>query len=233
MPLDPDLREQTLLPWGYEAEARASVALDGETFTVDNWRPDVALSGLAGSGKDTAAQVLVERHGYTVGKFARPLYEAVAKLDPYLPNGRRLSRQVELQGWEEAKRWHPEVRRLLQVFGTEVGREMFGAEFWVERAAAWRRTIDGPVVWTDTRFPNEVEYVTGRIDGRREWAKSVSCIGLWVHVERPGQTIEGAGHASESSLPALTEADAVIVNDGTVSTLQGRLQRALGLWGAA
>lgn len=184
-------------------------------------RPDIALSGLAGSGKDTAAQVLVEHYGYTVGKFAKPVYDAVLALDPYVnTQGLRLADKVERQGWEYVKRWVPETRRLLQVMGTEVGRGMFGPDFWVEQAARWRLGVQGPVVWTDTRFPNEVAYVAGDRDMRHVLSQRH---GLWVHIDRPGQTLEGVGHASESSLPDTAEADYVITNDGSVAHLHSKV----------
>jgi len=44
-----------------------------------------------------------------------------------------LSEDVDDYGWQIAKQ-NPAVRRLLQVFGTEVGRKQFGSEFWVDIA---------------------------------------------------------------------------------------------------
>ena len=39
---------------------------------------------------------------------------------------------IEERGYTEAKAEFPEVRRLLQVFGTEVGRDLFGENVWVD-----------------------------------------------------------------------------------------------------
>lgn len=191
-----------------------SVAIETPLHPAGVFLPDVALSGLAGAGKDTAAQALVDELGYTVGKFAKPLYDAVLKLNPYDEHGNRLADRVSKHGWEVVKRNQPEARRLLQVFGTEVGRDMFGQDFWVDRAAAWRSGVQGPVVWTDCRFPNEVDYVQAR------------CCGLWVHIERPGQQVEGAGHASEGALAERLELatyDFTILNDGGLATLHHRI----------
>lgn len=171
----------------------------------------VALSGLAGAGKDTAAEVLVAQ-GWVVGKFAAPLYAAVEVLNPYVTHsGQRLSHLLGLFGWDHVKRNYPEVRRLLQVMGTEIGRDIIGEDTWIDAAHRWRCEQDAPIVFTDARFPNEIEYI--RNQG-----------GVWVHIIRPGQATEGAGHASESSLPDPYDgpagADLILYNDGSVAKLQ-------------
>lgn len=178
-------------------------------------RRPIGLSGLAGSGKDTAADALRE-HDYVVGKFARPLYEAVLTLDPWIrtamivpPQTERLSALVRRDGWEHVKRTYPEVRRLLQVMGTEVGRNIIGEDTWVNAADLWYDQQDAPVVWTDMRFPNEVAWLRSRG-------------GLWVHIERPGHEPEGQGHASEGAIDPV-EADYVLTNNGTVEELRNAL----------
>jgi aspartyl/asparaginyl beta-hydroxylase (cupin superfamily) len=50
---------------------------------------------------------------------------------------------------------------LLQVFGTDVGRELFGETFWIDqafkRAAEYQR-----VVFSDVRFPNEAKAIQNK-----------------------------------------------------------------------
>ena len=159
--------------------------------------PHVALTGKARAGKDTAGRWLVERLGYHRVAFADGVREVALAIDPYVFGKLRLSAFVATYGWELAKE-EPEVRRLLQVIGTEAGRNVFGEHVWVDLAL--RRAPTGvPLVFTDVRFPSEAEAV------RRLGA-------VVVRIERAGD------HASETALDGYP-VDAVIRNDGTVDDL--------------
>lgn len=122
----------------------------------------IGLSGYAQSGKDTIANHLVEHYGYTKVSFADPIREALYKLNPYVRVGdmppTALAMAVDHLGWEDLKRLSPDTRELLQRLGTEVGREMFGKDFWVNQAMLKAREHDN-VVFADVRFPNEVEAI--------------------------------------------------------------------------
>lgn len=125
----------------------------------------IGLSGYARSGKDTIAGMLIGLHGYGNKAFATPIRKAILTLDPILENGSHLSAVVSDFGWEIAKA-KTEVRRLLQVFGTEVGREMFGENFWVDQAFKGLLT-SSRVVFTDVRFPNEAARI--KLYGGQIW----------------------------------------------------------------
>lgn len=119
----------------------------------------IGLSGYAQVGKDTVANYLVEKYGFVKVSFADPIREALLKLDPHisdypgLPNI-KLSWIVKKGGWEEVKANSPYTRNLLQRLGTEVGREMFGDDFWVTQGLLRAKEHDR-VVFADVRFPNE------------------------------------------------------------------------------
>jgi hypothetical protein len=108
-----------------------------------------------------------------------------------------------LGSWEGLKERAPGVRVLLQRFGSDVGREMFGEGFWVEQA--FRGLGDEDVVFTDVRFPNEAEAIRGR--GGVVW-----------NVVRPGVGVAN-GHVSECALDGFVF-DATIVNDGSLDDLE-------------
>lgn len=164
----------------------------------------IGVLGLKRSGKDTFASRLVDAHGFTRLAFADVMREALLALDPYVTHvemweeeslgaslyvGTRLERlsdYVGLHGWERAK-GHPEVRRLLQRFGTEAGRNIHGEDVWVNLTAAQVAAVPGPVVITDVRFPNEVDYV------RRNGGKT-------ARITRAGIVPDPNGHASETSV---------------------------------
>lgn len=124
----------------------------------------IGLSGYAQTGKDTVANYLVEHHGFVKISFADPIREALYKLSPYVRVGdmppTSLAIAVDHMGWEDLKRFSPDTRELLQRLGTEVGREMFGKDFWVNQAML-RAKEHGNVVFADVRFENEVEAIFG------------------------------------------------------------------------
>lgn len=121
----------------------------------------LGLSGYARAGKDTLADCLVANYGFTKKSFAQPMKDALAALDPNIDvDGYRLHLSTALDkiGWEPLKAMSTEIRPLLQRFGTEVGRQMFGENFWVDLAL--NSIPDGDkVVFADVRFPNEADAI--------------------------------------------------------------------------
>lgn len=110
----------------------------------------IALTGYAGVGKDTWADQLVERHGYTKLAFADKLKDLLLAADPvtaYLVNHR---------GWDDAKRVYPEIRTRLQSTGM-AAREILGKDVWINPLI--REATSGGhshVVVSDVRLKNEL-----------------------------------------------------------------------------
>lgn len=121
----------------------------------------LGLSGWARSGKDSVAEFLEERCGYLKMSFAQPMKDALVTLNPMvdvLDNRVNLKTALGGMDWDYLKSVSTEIRPLLQRLGTEVGRQMFGEDFWVEQAI--KAIPDGAkVVFADVRFPNEAEAV--------------------------------------------------------------------------
>lgn len=170
----------------------------------------VALAGKAGSGKNALAQHLVERYGFTEIAFADAIRDAAIALNPLVPidmghNGElikstmRLGTLVDSVGWETAKRENVEVRELLQRLGTEVGRQIIEPDIWVTIAINRAIAAGGRVVFTDCRFPNEVESV--RNNG-----------GLLVRIHRPDVDAI-SDHVSETAIEDIP-ADLTVMNVG-------------------
>lgn len=117
----------------------------------------IGLSGYARSGKDTVAELLVLNYGFKRMAFADGIREALLALNPILHDGHRLNEVVGMYGWEVAKS-KDEVRRLLQVLGTEVGRKLINEDVWV-----WllfnKINTDERIVIPDVRFPNEAKMI--------------------------------------------------------------------------
>ena len=118
----------------------------------------IGFTGKARAGKNTAAQYFIDR-GYIQTSFAEPVYESAWKLNPWieLPSKYlRLQTLIREVGWEYAKRYS-DVRQTLQRVGTELGREVFGQDCWLD---IWKRSIPGEnVVVTDVRFDNEAKAI--------------------------------------------------------------------------
>lgn len=122
----------------------------------------IGLSGYAQVGKDTVANYLVENYGFTKVSFADPIREALYTLNPYVRVGdmppTALANAVDHMGWEEVKVFSSDTRELLQRMGTEVGRDMFGKDFWVNQGLLRAKEHEN-VVFADTRFINEAEAI--------------------------------------------------------------------------
>jgi hypothetical protein len=167
----------------------------------------IGISGWAQSGKDTFAQVLIEEAGFTRMSFAEPMRQALLLLNPLVTVAGIPLSLVDVvadRGWEGAKRDTPETRGLLQRFGTEVGREMFGTDFWVNYL------LDGlehsKVVITDVRYLNEASAIVRRG-------------GQMLRVERPGVRPANA-HPSENSLDDYPNFAVTVPNDRGVAELR-------------
>lgn len=127
------------------------------------------LTGYAGSGKDTAANYLVEKHGFTRVAFADKLREFCLEIDPRVSSRDRsnypgerflLSTLVDEFGWDTAKREYIEVREFLQGVG-HGARVSFGDLFWIERALTPEVLSNDRIVVTDVRYKNEVDHIAG------------------------------------------------------------------------
>lgn len=145
----------------------------------------IAFTGLAGSGKSTAAEHLVKRRGFERLRFAGPLKAMLAALGltPEQIDGADKEKPCDLLCGKTP-------RQAMQWLGTEWGRNLIGSDLWIR---AWQAALNkaGPdVVVDDCRFPNEAVAIAG-------------AGGLIVRVVRPGAGAGAAGHVSEShELPA-------------------------------
>ena len=174
----------------------------------------LALSGLAGCGKSTAAAYLAERHGFARVRFAGPLK---AMLRAFLAEAGTPAAEIErmIEG-DRKQAPAPELagrtpRYVMQTLGTEFGRDMIHPDLWTMAwtagaSAALAAGAPGVVV-EDCRFPNEVAAVRA-LGGRV------------VQIFRPVGALDLDPHPSEGQ--ALT-VDATIANVGPLVDLHDTL----------
>ena len=127
----------------------------------------IGFVGFIGSGKDTAADYLVNFHGFRRDSFANTLKDAVAHVfgwDRVMLEGRT----KEAREWrEQLDLWWSErlnipvltPRWVLQQWGTEVCRHGFHDDIWIASLENKLRTSRDNVVISDVRFPNEIRAI--------------------------------------------------------------------------
>lgn len=165
----------------------------------------VALCGSAGSGKSAAADYLVEHYGYWRVKFAGPLKDMLYAIG--LTHGEIEGHAKELKSATLCGRT---PRYVMQTLGTEWGRNLVGADLWVNlwQAKVTRLVAENPearIVVDDMRFPNELDAVK-QLGGAR----------IMLHRATAGR--RAGDHSSESSLPVDSDIR-IIINDGDLAQL--------------
>jgi hypothetical protein len=126
----------------------------------------IGFVGFIGSGKDTAADYLVNFHEFRRDSFANTLKDAVSAVfgwDRTLLEGRT----------KEAREWREQMdpwwtnrldrvitpRWILQYWGTEVCRQGFHDDIWIASLENKMRKTGDNIVISDVRFPNEIKAI--------------------------------------------------------------------------
>ena len=207
----------------------------------------IGLSGLIGSGKNTAAHYLKRSHGFTQLAFADALKDTVGNIfrwPRHLLEGdtdeSRIFRETIDQWWGRRlgiENFTP--RYALQHIGTDVFRQHFSDSIWilnVESKIADLQEHGYSVVVTDVRFPNEMSAL--RNLGARFLLISPAQKPAWYDVARgfPShnltqgmQDLYPSVHASEYAW-VQEQFDAEIVNSGTINDLYDHIEAQLKVW---
>ena len=127
--------------------------------------PVVGFVGFIGSGKGTAGDILCEK-GYIRESFAKGVKDVASQMFGW-PRGMLEGDTEDSRKWRETpdRYWSAKFgrdftpREALQKLGTEVGRDVFHQDFWVFELENRLKYHDSPIVITDVRFPNEINWI--------------------------------------------------------------------------
>ena len=128
----------------------------------------IGVIGFIGSGKGTAADILVEKHGFVKLSFADAVKDATAVIFGWqrsLLEGdtdeSRNFRETKDEWWSNKFGYDFSPRLALQLMGTEAGRDVFHKDVWVY-ALERKMEMYKNVVIADVRFPNEIEWMRSK-----------------------------------------------------------------------
>jgi len=163
-------------------------------------KPIIAFTGLAQSGKTTAANAFISV-GYDRTSFAEPIKEMVKCLTPLLDKD---ARPPSLCG--------KSLREVYQSLGTDWGRKMVGQDIWILAGRSRIDTLLGDVesdiirgiVVDDIRFDNEAELVR-------------NMGGVVIEITR--SSVPQMDHASEAGI-SRDLIDYTFANEGDITALQ-------------
>jgi len=197
----------------------------------------IGICGFIGSGKDTAADYLVNFHEFKRESFAATLKDAVAHVfgwDRDMLEGRtkesREWRETEDAWWTNRLRMPITPRWILQYWGTDVLRQYFHDDIWIASLENKLRTAKDNIVISDCRFPNEIRGLKQQ-GGRIAWIQR----GITPHwYDIAAQANKGSAnaqnwlveqkiHASEYSW-AGTDFDVTIDNNKSIEHLYNQLK---------
>jgi len=197
----------------------------------------IGVCGFIGSGKDTAADYLVNFHEFRRDSFASTLKDAVAAVfgwDREMLEGRTKQAREwreQVDPWWSTRLDMPNLtpRWVLQWWGTEVCRKSFHDDIWIASLEARLRNTTDNIVISDCRFPNEIKAIRNAggqvirvVRGEDpEWydiAISTNA-GTFNHMATAYSDV----HASEWAWVG-TKFDAIIDNNSTVDNLYKQLE---------
>lgn len=197
----------------------------------------IGICGFIGSGKDTAADYLVNFHEFRRDSFAATLKDAVAAVfgwDRELLEGRTKQAREwreQVDPWWAERLNMPELtpRLVLQLWGTEVCRRSFHDDIWIASLESRLRNSKDSIVISDCRFPNEIRAIK-EAGGKVIWVQRGELPSWHIMAGKANngdtfaaEKLKALGvHASETAWVG-TNFDYILDNNGTVDDLYKRI----------
>jgi hypothetical protein len=225
-------------------------ATKGEDMNSDSKLIILGFAGVKRSGKNSAAEFFKEAiqglgREYVVetAAFADELREHMRILNPIVchsVNGQSLvhwNDAIQTMGYENAKTRIPEMRRLMQIYGTEVIRARVGEDYWTScmqkkalKAVETHQAQNLVLLITDMRFINEFHAMTAPFNGmtntyfRLIALSRPSLLGGTVRDTVDTHTSEDLSWISEYVLNYFTKS---ILNNGNLSDLKHKCENVV------
>jgi len=173
----------------------------------------IGLRGPAGSGKDTVADYLVEKYGFTKVTFGGAVKEIVAIIsgwDINMLSGTTPESRI-FRETENHSDFGMTAREMMQKIGTDLFRQYFDENTWINIVRRKVKTIPGNIVISDIRFPNE--------------AKLVQELGGYIFT-LVRKDIKRMDHISEQNFPI--ENEIIIDNSNDLPSLYNSVDNLIG-----
>lgn len=191
----------------------------------------IAINGTIGSGKDAFAQAFVDV-GYQRVSFAKNLKDAVSAIfgwDREMLEGNtpesRIQREIPDTFWcQKLGRDDVSPRWVLQNYGTDVMRKYFHDNIWVFSLEYDMMQMEGDIIITDCRFPNELKMIRDNNGVVIEIQRTVPYwYGLAVSYNTGAVTMMPVElesvHRSEWAWIGINSPNHTVLNDGTLKDL--------------
>lgn len=172
----------------------------------------IGIAGYKSSGKGTAGSILVDKYKFQEKSFASPIKDLVSTmfgLDRDMLEGNDCKLRT-IRDNPNFGAYGKSGRELLQVIGTGM-RHIVDTNIWVDMAIK-QCVAKENYVFTDVRFPNEVEAIA-------------MAGGFTVGVKRQG--FNGDAHESERALDGYA-LPYIVHNDGSMEDLRNKIDRLVG-----
>jgi hypothetical protein len=198
----------------------------------------IGICGFIGSGKDTAADYLVNFYEFRRESFASTLKDAVSAVfgwDRELLEGRTKAAREwreQVDPWWAERLGKPQLtpRWILQYWGTEVCRVGFHDDMWIASLENKLRKSTDHVVISDCRFPNEIRSIKEQ-GGQIVWIQRGELPSWHIMAAKANhgdtfaaEKLKALGvHASETAWVG-TKFDNIIDNNGSIDNLYQQLK---------
>ena len=201
----------------------------------------IGFVGFIGSGKDTAADYLVNTHEFRRDSFANTLKDAVSAVfgwDRTLLEGRTKQAREwreQVDPWWSDRLNMPNLtpRWILQYWGTEVCRHGFHDDIWIASIENKLRNTTDNIVISDVRFPNEIKAIKkqGGLIVCIERGVKPHWYDIAIQANRGVDSAinwlkENNIHASETSWVG-EDIDYIILNNSTIDKLCEQINKVL------